>query len=189
MTTEEYIQLRAFARVDGTYVGILWITSFACYLGGLTSPMLGLIAGIIAIISPFFAAKRLTKFRDDIRDGEISGKRSMLYYSLMFFYASLLFALVQYLYFAFIDGGYLMREYTSLLSSDEMKEAMKVYGITYEQMMQGLKEFADSSPIMTALNIMTMNITIGIFLSLPVALVVKRGVKGSQEELKGDKRQ
>ena len=52
---------------------------------------------------------------------------------------------------------------------------MKVYGITYEQMMQGLKEFADASPIMTALNIMTMNITIGIFLSLPVALVVKRG--------------
>ena len=95
MTTEEYIQLRAFARVDGTYVGILWITSFACYLGGLTSPMLGLIGGIIAIISPFFAAKRLTKFRDDIRDGEISGKRSMLYYALMFFYASLLLALIQ----------------------------------------------------------------------------------------------
>ena len=182
MTTEEYIQLRAFARVDGTYVGILWIASFACYLGGLSSPMLGLIAGIIAILSPFFAVKRLTTFRDDIRDGEISGSRSMLYYALMFFYASLLFALIQYLYFAFIDGGYLMREYTSLLSSSEMKEAMKVYGITYEQMMQGVKEFADASPIMTALNIMTMNITIGIFLSLPVALVVKRGVKSGKME-------
>ena len=136
MTTEEYIQLRAFARVDGTYVGILWIASFACYLGGLSSPMLGLIAGIIAILSPFFAVKRLTTFR----------------------------------------------EYTSLLSSSEMKEAMKVYGITYEQMMQGVKEFADASPIMTALNIMTMNITIGIFLSLPVALVVKRGVKSGKME-------
>ena len=85
MTTEEYIQLRAFARVDGTYVGILWIASFACYLGGLSSPMLGLIAGIIAILSPFFAVKRLTKFRDDIRDGEISGRRSMIYYALILF--------------------------------------------------------------------------------------------------------
>ena len=57
-----------------------------------------------------------------------------------------------------------------------------MYGITYEQMMQGVKEFADASPIMTALNIMTMNITIGIFLSLPVALVVKRGVKSGKME-------
>ena len=56
MTTQEYIQLRAFARVDGTYVGILWIASFACYLGGLSSPMLGLVGGILAVVSPFFVA-------------------------------------------------------------------------------------------------------------------------------------
>ena len=177
MTTQEYIQLRAFARVDGTYVGILWIASFACYLGGLSSPMLGLVGGILAVASPFFAAKRLIKFRDDIRDGEISGRRSMLYYALMFFYASLLFALAQYLYFAFLDGGYLMREYTSMLSSSEMKQAMQAYGMTADQLMEGLKEFANTSPIMTALNIMTMNITIGLIFSLPVSLFTRRARK------------
>ncbi len=177
MTTQEYIQLRAFARVDGTYVGILWIASFACYLGGLSSPMLGLLGGILAVASPFFAAKRLIKFRDDIRDGEISGRRSMFYYALMFFYASLLFALAQYLYFAFLDGGYLMREYTSMLSSPEMKQAMQAYGMTADQLMEGLKEFANTSPIMTALNIMTMNITIGLIFSLPVSLITRRARK------------
>lgn len=177
MTTQEYIQLRAFARVDGTYVGILWIASFACYLGGLSSPMLGLVGGILAVASPFFAAKRLIKFRDDIRDGEISGRRSMLYYALMFFYASLLFALAQYLYFAFLDGGYLMREYTSMLSSPEMKQAMQAYGMTADQLMEGLTEFANTSPIMTALNIMTMNITIGLIFSLPVSLFTRRARK------------
>ena len=177
MTTQEYIQLRAFARVDGTYVGILWIASFACYLGGLTSPMLGMIGGLLAIISPFYAAKRLMKFRDDIRNGEISGRRSMLYYLLMFFYASLLFALAQYIYFAFIDDGFLMRAYTSLLSSPEMKQAMQVYGMTSDQLTQGLKEFADASPIITALNIMTMNITVGLILSLPVSLITRRANK------------
>lgn len=177
MTTQEYIQLRAFARVDGTYVGILWIASFACYLGGLSSPMLGLVGGILAVASPFFAAKRLIKFRDDIRDGEISGRRSMFYYALMFFYASLLFALAQYLYFAFLDGGYLMREYTSMLSSPEMKQAMQAYGMTADQLMEGLTEFANTSPIMTALNIMTMNITIGLIFSLPVSLITRRARK------------
>ena len=177
MTTQEYIQLRAFARVDGTYVGILWIASFACYLGGLSSPMLGLVGGILAVASPFFAAKRLIKFRDDISNGEISGRRSMLYYALMFFYASLLFALAQYLYFAFLDGGYLMREYTSMLSSPEMKQAMQAYGMTADQLMEGLTEFANTSPIMTALNIMTMNITIGLIFSLPVSLITRRARK------------
>ena len=177
MTTQEYIQLRAFARVDGTYVGILWIASFACYLGGLSSPMLGLVGGILAVASPFFAAKRLIKFRDDIRDGEISGRRSMLYYALMFFYASLLLSLAQYLYFAFLDGGYLMREYTSRLSSPEMKQAMQAYGMTADQLMEGLTEFANTSPIMTALNIMTMNITIGLIFSLPVSLITRRARK------------
>ena len=177
MTTQEYIQLRAFARVDGTYVGILWIASFACYLGGLSSPMLGLVGGILAVASPFFAAKRLIKFRDNIRNGEISGRRSMLYYALMFFYASLHFALAQYLYFAFLDGGYLMREYTSMLSSPEMKQAMQAYGMTADQLMEGLTEFANTSPIMTALNIMTMNITIGLIFSLPVSLITRRARK------------
>ena len=177
MTSQDYIPLRAFVRVDGTYVGILWIASFACYLGGLSSPMLGLLGGILAVASPFFAAKRLIKFRDDIRDGEISGRRSMLYYALMFFYASLLFALAQYLYFAFLDGGYLMREYTSMLSSPEMKQAMQAYGMTADQLMEGLKEFANTSPIMTALNIMTMNITIGLIFSLPVSLITRRARK------------
>ena len=32
MTTPEYVQLRAFARVDGTYLGILWIVSCASLL-------------------------------------------------------------------------------------------------------------------------------------------------------------
>ncbi|MGM9778613.1 MAG: DUF4199 domain-containing protein, partial [Prevotella sp.] len=113
----------------------------------------------------------------DIRDGEMSGRRSMLYYALMFFYASLLFALAQYIYFAFIDGGFLMRTYMSLLSSPEMKQAMEVYGMTADQLTQGLKEFADASPIMTALNIMTMNITVGLILSLPVSLITRRTKK------------
>ena len=98
----------------------------------------------------------------------------MLYYALMFFYASLLFALAQYLYFAFIDGGYLLREYTSLLSSPEMKQAMQVYGLTSEQLTQGSTEFADPSPIMTALTLLTLHITIGLILSLPVSLITRR---------------
>ena len=49
--------------------------------------------------------------------------------------------------------------------------------MTSDQLTQGLKEFADASPIMTALNIMTMNITVGLILSLPVSLITRRANK------------
>ena len=61
-----------------------------------------------------------------------------------------------------------------MLSTSEMQEALKVYGMNANEMTQALKEFTDSSPIMTALNIMTMNITVGLLLSLPVALITRR---------------
>ena len=174
MSRPEYVQLRAFARVDGTYLGILWTLSFACCIIGMTQPFVSFIGSLIAISSPFFAAKRLWKFRDEVREGEISFLRSMAYYMLMFFYASVLFALAQYIYFAFIDGGYILREYLSLMSTDEAKAMMKAYGLTAKQVKDSLNELGSTSPIMIALNIMTMNITIGIFLSMPVAALTRK---------------
>ena len=174
MTTPEYIHLRAFARIDGTYLGIIWTISFACYIIGISNPMIGMVGSIMALASPFYAFKRLRKFRDEIRDGHISLLRSMAYYMLMFFYASILFALAQYAYFAFLDNGYIVKQYISFLSSQEAQEMIKAYGLTMKQVTEGINELGNTSPIMIALNIMTMNITIGIMLSLPVAAITKR---------------
>ena len=51
---------------------------------------------------------------------------------------------------------------------------IKAYGLTMKQVTEGINELGNTSPIMIALNIMTMNITIGIMLSLPVAAITKR---------------
>lgn len=174
MTTPEYVQLRAFARIDGTYLGILWTMSFACYVIGMTHPLVGFIGTLIAVTSPFFAAKKLWKFRDEVREGTISFLRSMAYYMLMFFYGSILFALAQYVYFEFMDNGFIVREYISLMSTDEAKMMLKAYGLTAKQVTDSLNEMANTPSIMLALNIMTLNISIGIIMSLPVAAMTKR---------------
>ncbi|MGN0282311.1 MAG: DUF4199 domain-containing protein [Prevotella sp.] len=174
MTTPEYVQLRAFSRVDGAYLGILWTVSFICSIIGMTQPLMGFVGTLTALASPFFAAKRLWKFRDNVRDGQISFLRSMAYYILTFFYASILFALAQYIYFAFIDNGYIVKEYISIMSTDEAQTMLKAYGLTAKQVKDSLNEMAATSPIMIVLNIMTMNITIGILMSLPVAAMTKK---------------
>lgn len=174
MTISEHLQLRAFARIDGAYLGILWTISFACYIMGMSQPTIGLIGTTTALASPLYAARRLWKFRDDVREGEISFRRSMAYYIFMFFYASILFALAQYAYFEFLDNGFIVRQYIGLLSSPEAQSMLKAYGLTAKEVMDNLNELSQTSAILIATNIMVMNLLIGVILSLPVAAATKR---------------
>ena len=183
MTPEEYQQLKAFARVDGAYLGVVWIASFALYIGGLTSPLMGLAGALLAVLSPVFAAVRLAKFRNNARNGIISFRRAAAYYILMFLYASLLMALAQYVYFAYIDGGHLVSAYTALTDTPEAAAMLEAYGMSKQQMQQAISEMAQTDPIYIVLNILSMNVTCGIVLSLPVAAILKRkALPGSKQQ-------
>ena len=96
MTAEEYIQLKAFARIDGALLSVMWIASFALYVIGMTKPMMMIGGIIIAVSSPVFTASRVRKFRGIARYGIISFGRAYIYSILTFFYASLLFAIAQF---------------------------------------------------------------------------------------------
>ena len=101
MTPEEYKQLKAFARQDGALLSLLWIGAMACYIQGLSSPILGMIAMLLIILSPFYAANRLRHFRDEARAGIISFMRAYGYTVLTYFYAGLLLAVAVFIYFHF----------------------------------------------------------------------------------------
>ena len=173
MTPEEYIQLKAFARQDGALLSLVWIGSFVCYIQGMSNPLLGMLAVMLIIASPFFAASRLRHFRDYAREGLISFRRGYAYMVLTFFYAGLLLAVALYVYFAFIDKGFLLGKLTELISSEEGRRAIQAYGMD-EQMQESLKDMASLRPIDYALNMLTINIMTGFFLGLPIAAVMKR---------------
>ncbi len=175
MTPEEYVQLKAFARQDGALLSILWIGALICYIQGLTNPLMGMAAMVIIVISPFYAANRLRHFRDYAREGIISFGRGYAYTVLTFFYASLLLAAALYIYFAFLDNGYLLGKFTEMLSTEENRQVLKMYGMT-EQINEGLKNLASMRPIDYALNMLTINIMTGFFLGLPIAALMRREV-------------
>lgn len=168
----EFVQLKAFARQDGTFLGLIWIVSFACYVGEFHYSPLGMLAMILAVISPFFVIMRLKKFRDNVRNGVISFRRALWYCIFSFLYASLLFAIIQYLYFAFIDKGFLVQQYEAMMSTSEAKQVMNIYKIANE-MEDGISAFARLTPIEKALNFLTMNLTVGAILSFPIAAIMK----------------
>jgi len=173
MTPAEYIQMKAFARVDGALLALLWIGSFACYVLGLATPFYGLVAMLLMVATPFFVGARLGKFRDVGLGGIISLRRGWAYSVYVFFYAAILLALAQYVYFAFIDQGYLMLAFTQALSTPEAKQMIEDAGMQ-QAVRESLESMGQLRPIDYALNVLTFNIMVGIVLGLPIGALMKR---------------
>lgn len=179
MTPEEYIQLKAFARQDGALLSLLWIGGFACYILGMTRPVLGMAALMLIVVSPFYAASRLRHFRDEARQGVISFGRGYAYTVMTFFYAGLLLAVAMFVYFNYMDDGYLLGQFTTMLNSAEGQQALQMYGMQ-EQIADGLREMAGMRPIDYALNMLTVNIITGFMLGLPIAALTQRQAAGQK---------
>ena len=179
MTAPEYIQLKAYARQDGFFLAILWIVSFAAYIMGLTNQVLAMAALLMVVMTPFFVASRLKKFRDEGREGVISFGRSYAYTIFVFFYGAVLLAVVHYLYFAYMDNGYLVNSFAKMMSTDESKMVLEQYGMT-QMIDESLAEMAATRPIDYALNILTINISLGFILGVPIGLIMQR--KGANVE-------
>ena len=176
MTPEEYHQLKAFARQDGALLSLWWIGSFACYILGISNPLLGTVALVLIVASPFFAASRLRHFRDGAREGVISFLRGYAYTAMIFFYAAILLAAAMYIYFAFIDNGYLLSTINQFLGTKEGKQLIELYGLA-DQLQANLKALAEMRPIDYAVNMLSVNITIGMILGLPIAAIMRRELK------------
>lgn len=182
MTAPEYIQLKAYARQDGFFLALLWIASFACYILGISNGMLGMVAMMLAVLTPFFVAGRLRRFRDEGRAGVISFRRSYAYTIFVFFYGAVLLAVAQFLYFAYLDNGYLLSTFSKIVSSEEGKALIQQYGMT-QMVDESLAEMATIRPIDYALNILTMNIIVGLILGVPIGLLMYKS--SGQEMING----
>ncbi len=171
-TRAEFEQVKAFAQIDGALVGCMWIVSFACFLGNFINPLWGLVSLLIGVASIVWASMRLRRFRDNILNGVISFRRAFCYSVLIYLYASLIMAVGQYVYLQFIDNGYLMTQYTETISRPEFKTVMDLYGIKKGDMSLAMDTLNALKPIDFALQFFTMDIILGVIISLPMASMI-----------------
>lgn len=173
MTPAEYIQLKAYARVDGALLTLVWVASFACYIIGMETPVLMVLGLIIAVWSVFFTWKRTRKFRDEALGGTISFRRAYGHAILTFFYAAILFAIAQYIYFAFIDGGYILAHVRAMATSEGYSLVLSQYGMK-EMLEENIAAMGALRPIDYAINYLSVNICVGLVLGLPIATVCRK---------------
>lgn len=168
ITPQVLIQLKAFARQDGALLSLLWIASFA---GMMYMPQ-SAVGNLLALATPIVVGWRLCKFRDDALDGVISLRRGYAYAFYVFFYASLVFALAQYLYFAFLDGG----RFSTMLS-DALRVVTPIYeqqGMSKAEIDQGMGLVMSLGPLHWTFVFMVQNILVGLVLGLPIGAVCRK---------------
>ena len=180
MTPAEYQQLKAFARIDGALLFCLWTGCFALYIKGMDNPTLGMMSMLLMFISPFYVARRLRRFRDKVREGIISFARGYAYVILIFFYSGLLFAVAQYVYFTYMDHGFLLAKFTEIANAPESIQL----GLK-DIMTQSLNEMAAMRPIDFSLNMLTLIIMAGFFLGMPIAALLQRKQANKPPKLGG----
>lgn len=162
------IQLKAFARQDGFLLFLLWIASFAVIVNNPTSSW----GSLLAMATPFYVGYLLARFRNFALDGVISFRRALAFSLYTFFYASLLFAVAQFVYFRYLDNGTFM---TMLLTSVKALEPVyRAQGISMSELQQSLSMIGQLTPVETAFIFMMQNILIGAILSFPIAWIGKR---------------
>lgn len=168
---EEVVQLRAFARQDGALMALVWIASF---LFTVYVPQNG-IGSLLAITIPFVLGWRLCAFRNYALDGIISFRRAYLYCVYTFFYASLIFAVAQFVFFKFFDHGTF-----AMMLNDTIQTITPAYrqaGVSVAELKEAAEMVQNISPVQWAFTFMMQNIFVGFVLSLPVAALCRKTIK------------
>lgn len=165
------LQLTAFARIDGVFLALLWTASFVTMLFFPTSAW----SSMLAVATPFLVGQRLKAFRDNALDGVISFRRAYVYLWYVFFNASLIFAAVQFIYFRFLDNGAFMA--TLISACQTIALIYKEQNMPVTELNETIEALRNASDTQLVVAFFTQNLTIGTFLSLPIAAIMRRSKK------------
>ena len=170
--------LQEHAMRFGTMMGIFWIIKFSFLPMGFKIPLLQLLFIFMTLFVPILGYIYIRKYRERYCGGELSFLRGWVFSLYMYFFASLLTAAAHYIYFQFIDNGYLTGTYMDQL--ENLKATLTGdLETSVDQLIQNLETIASMSSLQLTMQLIFQNIFYGAILSLPTALLAMRRKKNS----------
>lgn len=169
--------MRAYTRQYGAVLGLLWIVSFAMFIGSRTSPALSFLFNATIVATPFTVLTLARMYRDRILGGVMSFRMALAFSMFIFFNAMLILAIVQWAYFQFLDNGRMIADMIQQISLPEMKPVLDAYGVAKDELVGQLQMFAELRPIDFVLSFMWVNAFAGMAMSFVIALITKRTVR------------
>ena len=173
MTQNQPISLQQTAMYFGTLMGLFWIIKVTFLPLGFTIPLLQLLFVLLTFFVPILGYLYARKFRNRYCGGSITFSRAFAFTVLMYLFAALLAAVAHYIYFRYIDNGFLIDSYIGQLeamkptATEELKESI-------DQFIEGFSLISSLSPIQLTFQLISQNFLYGTLLALPTALLVMR---------------
>lgn len=170
--TENKNSLQKYAMMAGTYIGVYWTLKFTLFPLGFTVPFLSLLFIALTLAVPFIGYYYTKLYRNKINHGVISFPQAFAFSFFMYMFASLLVSVAHYVYFQYIDQGFIVETYTKvwheLLEKSPEMEANK-------QIINEMIETARATtPIDLTIQLLSWDVFWGGILAIPTALAVMR---------------
>lgn len=168
--------LQECAMRYGTGMGLLWTFKFMLFPLGLRIPFLQLLFIILTLGIPILGYLFAKNFRERYCDGSIAFTRAFLFTTFMYMFASILVAVTHYIYFRYIDDGFVFHIYRSLL--EQLKNTTEVgLAAPLEQLEEAIDLLAALTPLEITFQLISQNMFYGMLMAIPTALVVMRKKK------------
>ena len=156
----------------GTTLGAVWSVTYLLLFVGVTNTTATFLFSLFYMASPFIAANLAIKYRKKECDNTMSYLQAWIFTFYMYICATLLSALVTYIFFRFIDGGTFFMTVQGMLD-----ETMKIAG-TDEQLIQQIEQTKTLLNQITTREfvwqLMNNNLFNATFLPLVLALFIKK---------------
>lgn len=186
--TENKGYLQRYAMLFGTYLGGFWILKFALFPLGFTVPFLFSIFIGLTLCVPFMAYYYVRMYRNAVCGGTIGFLHAWVFTVFMYMFAALLTAVAHYVYIRFIDQGFILDSYETLLNSWETLLSNPTYkappGVDayIGQVRESLNQIRSQTSIEITMQLMSMNVFVGSLLAVPTALFVMKRPTASTSE-------
>lgn len=162
--------MQRYAMLFGTYMGGFWILKFILFPVGLSVPFLLFLFMGLTLCVPFMGYYYVRMYRNQVCGGGISFLHAWIFTVFMYMFAALLAAVAHYIYFRFIDHGYVINTCETMVDTlaQSNMPGMDSYIATYQE---ALETALLLSPIDITLQMISSNVFWGSILAFPTRLV------------------
>lgn len=173
---ERLFSYREDALRYGTYMGLFWIVKFCFLPMGFSIPLLQLLYIVCTFFVPVLGYLFVRKYRDTYNEGDFGFAKAFGFTLWMYVAAILLEAIAHYVYFRYIDHGYLVSCYLQQMQG--VKEHCKnVEPQLMDSLIQAFDRLAALTPLQMVYQFMSQNILYSILLSLFTALFTMKRMR------------
>ena len=157
----------------GMVVGILCSASFLCSMYGSTSLLLGQLGNVLGIVAFVTAGNLIRHYGRKM--GQLTFGRSCYMAMLIYVFAIMVVAVVQYIYFRYLDAGRLANQVEQIMQMPEYRQWMEQFtaGQDVDEMVGQVMRMT-RNPERITLQLVWMNLIFALLLMVPTALMGKR---------------